>query len=459
MPKQFKNFRKNIGSIFKFLTNQTNRNQNQIHNFTDIATIPEIDNQRTSTGTSTRTSTGTPRTPSGIRSSPTGTSITPTRKSRSPVLSRQRIFANKEKEKKLLRDAEPEYLTDMHNDTFGIVLEQMFGKLCPIVFNKEFVEQLKSKEVALLKPLIIRKGLLPRIETYLLPKIKVIDLADITLNKYIIEVLDMTVTYSKVSTIILRNITFENIDDIDNFLVYLEKNIQIDTLILRNVELIKVSARIGEKKYLNNFLYIIGKLNNIKYLEFSNFDIQNVFEVVDNQIPDNLFAGHFVRLLIKLEKLEYLIFNNNNIYFDDYYDIFRDSYIIDEYMTPPENAIKKNNKMLYAIKKYFTPEGRKRLHIVSVKNNNPIEQNDKKPVINCIQRRGNDFYTIGNKDPFEVVDEVVDEVVNIAEYKNIFVMNQMKTKKKELLEKYNIRLTLTNSGRGSGSRSSSGSTN
>jgi site-specific DNA-cytosine methylase len=128
-------------------------------------------------------------------------------------------------------------------------------------------------------------------------------------------------------------------------------------------------------------------------------------------------------------------------------------------MTPPENAIKKNNKMLYAIKKYFTPEGRKRLHIVSVKNNNPIQQNDKKPVINCIQRRGNDFYTIGNKDPFEVVDEVVDEVVNIAEYKNIFVMNQMKTKKKELLEKYNIRLTLTNSGRGSGSRSSSGSTN
>jgi site-specific DNA-cytosine methylase len=111
--------------------------------------------------------------------------------------------------------------------------------------------------------------------------------------------------------------------------------------------------------------------------------------------------------------------------------------------------------MLYAVKKYFTPEGRKRLHIVSVKNNNPIEQNDKKPVINCIHRRGNDFYTIGNKDPFEDVDDVV----NIAEYKNIFVMNQMKTKKKELFEKYNIRLTLTNSGRGSGSRRSSGSTN
>ena len=409
--------------------------------------------RRTSTGTSTRTPIRTPsRTPSRT---PTGTLKTPSRKSRSPVLSRQRIFANKEKEKKLLRDAEPEYLTEMHHDTFGIVLEQMFGKLCPIVFNKEFVEQLKSKEVALLKPLIIRKGLLPRIETYLLPKIKVIDLANITLNKYIIEVLDMTVTHSKVSTIILRNITFENIDDIDNFLVYLEKNIQIDTLILRNIELIKVSARIGEKRYLNNFLYNIGKLNNIKYLEFSNFDILNVFEMVDNQIPDHYFVSHFVRLLIKLENLEYLIFNNNNIDIDDYYDIFRDNYVIDEYMTPPENAIKKNNKMLYVVKKYCNPDGRKRLHIVSVINNKPIEQIDKKAVINCIKRRGIDFYTIGNKDTVEAVD--------IAEYKNFFVMNQMKTKKKELFEKYNIRLTLTNSSSGSdsgsGSRRSSRSTN
>jgi len=460
MPKQFKNFRKNIGSIFKFLTNQNNRNQNQIHNFTDITTIPEMGN-RTTPAETTRT-TRTPRTPAETTRTPTGTPTrtptgTPTRTStptrtptgtptRTPVLSRQRIFINKEKEKKLLRDAEPEYLTEMHHDTFGIVLEQMFGKLCPIVFNKEFVEQLKSKEVALLKPLIIKMGLLPRIETYLLPKIKVIDLTDITINKYIIEVLDMTVTHSKVSTIILRNITFENIDDIDNFLVYLEKNIQIDTLILRNVELIKESVRTGEKKYLNNFLYIIGKLNNIKYLEFSNFDILNVFEMVDNQTPDHYFASHFVRTLIKLEKLEYLIFNNNNIDIDDYYDIFRDNYVIDEYMTPPENAIKKNNKMLYVVKKYFTPEGRKRMHIVSVKNNKPIKQNDK-PVINCIDRRGNDFYTIGNKDTVEVVD--------IAEYKNIFVMNQIKTKKKELFEKYNIRLTLTNSSSGSGSGSGS----
>jgi len=494
MPKPFKNFRKNIGSIYnQFFP----KKKNQIHDFTDIATIPEIGNRPTPTatprtsptgsrGTSTatprttptgsrgtptgtqRTSTATPRTtPTGSRGTPTGTQrTTPTgtrgtpRTStgtpRSPVLSRQRMFANKEKEKKLHRDAKPDHLTDMPDDVFGVILKKRFGHLSPFVFSKEFLQNLTSQEVALFKPLTKDRDL-PRIETYLLPKIKVIDLQDITLNKYMIEVLDMTVTHSKVSTIILRNITFENIDDINKFLAYLGKNTQIDTLILRNVQLIKESVRTGVMKYLKNFLYTIGMLNNIKYLEFSNFDILNEFEMVDIRNHDHYFARHFVKTLIKLEKLEYLIFNNNNIDIDDYYDIFQNSYVIDEYMSPPENVIKQNMNMLYVVKKYVTPDGRKRMYILSAKNNKPIEQIDKKPVINCIQRRANDFYTTGNKDSGVVGD--------IPEYKNSFVMNQMKTKKKELFETYKIRLTLTNNSSESGSRSgsrsgrSSGSTN
>ncbi len=569
MPKPFTNFRKNIGSIYNKIFP---KRINQIHDFTDIATIPEIGNRPTPTGTQRTTPTGTQRTtptgsrgtptgtqrttptasqrttptgsqrtsptasqittptgsrgtptatprtsptgsrgtptatprtsptgsrgtptvtqrttPTGSRGTPTGTQrtstasrgtprtsptgsrgiptvtqrtptasqITPTASRgtprtstgtpRSPVLSRQRMFANKEKEKKLHRDAKPDHLTDMPDDVLGVILKKRFGHLSPFVFSKEFLQNLTSQEVALFKPLTKDREL-PRIETYLLPKIKVIDLQDITLNKYMIEVLDMTVTHSKVSTIILRNITFENIDDINKFLAYLGKNTQIDTLILRNVQLIKESARTGVMKYLKNFLYTIGMLNNIKYLEFSNFDILNEFEMVDIRNHDHYFARHFVKTLIKLEKLEYLIFNNNNIDIDDYYDIFQNSYVIDEYMTHPEDVIKQNMNMLYVVKKYFTPEGRKRMHIVSVKNNKPIKQNDK-PVINCIDRRGNDFYTIGNKDTVEVED--------IAEYKNIFVMNQIKTKKKELFEKYNIRLTLTNSSSGSGSGSGS----
>jgi len=366
------------------------------------------------------------------------------------------MFANKEKEKKLHRDAKPDHLTDMPDDVFGVILKKRFGHLSPFVFSKEFLQNLTSQEVALFKPLTKDREL-PRIETYLLPKIKVIDLQDITLNKYMIEVLDMTVTHSKVSTIILRNITFENIDDINKFLAYLGKNTQIDTLILRNVQLIKESVRTGVMKYLKNFLYTIGMLNNIKYLEFSNFDILNEFEMVDIRNHDHYFARHFVKTLIKLEKLEYLIFNNNNIDIDDYYDIFQNSYVIDEYMSPPENVIKQNMNMLYVVKKYVTPDGRKRMYILSAKNNKPIEQIDKKPVINCIQRRANDFYTTGNKDSGVVGD--------IPEYKNSFVMNQMKTKKKELFETYKIRLTLTNNSSESGSRSgsrsgrSSGSTN
>ncbi len=519
MPKPFTNFRKNIGSIYNKIFP---KRINQIHDFTDIATIPEIGNRPTPTGTQRTTPTGTQRTtptgtrgtqrttptasqrttptasqrttptgsqrtsptasqittPTGSRGTPTATprtsptgsrgiptvtqrtptasQITPTASRgtprtstgtpRSPVLSRQRMFANKEKEKKLHRDAKPDHLTDMPDDVLGVILKKRFGHLSPFVFSKEFLQNLTSQEVALFKPLTKDREL-PRIETYLLPKIKVIDLQDITLNKYMIEVLDMTVTHSKVSTIILRNITFENIDDINKFLAYLGKNTQIDTLILRNVQLIKESARTGVMKYLKNFLYTIGMLNNIKYLEFSNFDILNEFEMVDIRNHDHYFARHFVKTLIKLEKLEYLIFNNNNIDIDDYYDIFQNSYVIDEYMTHPEDVIKQNMNMLYVVKKYFTPEGRKRMYILSAKNNKPIEQIDKKPVINCIQRRANDFYTTGNKDSGVVGD--------IPEYKNSFVMNQMKTKKKELFETYKIRLTLTNNSSESGSRSGS----
>ena len=158
-------------------------------------------------------------------------------------------------------------------------------------------------------------------------------------------------------------------------------------------------------------------------------------------------------MLIKLEKLEYLIFNNNNIDYDDYYDIFRESYVIDENKTDDKDVIKKNNKMLYVINNYFPSTGRKRLHIVSVKYNKPVKEIDTELVTECINRRANDFYTTGNKDS--------SNVEAIIEYKNSFVMKQMKIKKEELLEKYKIKLTLTNNSSENGSRSgrSSGSTN
>jgi hypothetical protein len=464
----FNNFYKKI-----FYSNKKNQNQNQDqdHHFADIGRIQEIGNQtpatrtqRTSTGTSRGTSTGTSRgtstgtsrgtqgTSRGTPRPPTATPIQPTSPERTPVLSRKRMFDHEANRSNILRKAMPQHLTKMQDDAFGIVLEQMFNELPSIVFNKVFLQNLESKEV--LTTELLKKGRnLPIIETYLLQKIEVIDLQDITLNKYIIEVLVMTVTYSKVSTIILRNITFENIDDIDNFLAYLGKNTQIDTLILRNVKLIIVSPRTGVMKYLIKFISTIGMLNNIKYLEFSNFDIKNEFEIVNINNRNTYFAFHFIRLLIKLEKLEYLIFNNNNIDYDDYYDIFRESYVIDENKTDDKDVIKKNNKMLYVINNYFPSTGRKRLHIVSVKYNKPVKEIDTELVTECINRRANDFYTTGNKDSSN--DEV------IIKYKNSFVMKQMKIKKEELLEKYKIILTLTNNSSENGSRSgrSSGSTN
>jgi hypothetical protein len=490
--KAIKNFYKKYFTPKKKIKNQ-NQNQNQDGDFANIGTIQEIGNQTpatrtqrtsrgtstgtsrgTSRGTSTGTSRGTPRTPRPPTATPrtprppTATPRTPTatprpprtprpptatpKPERTPVLSRKRMFVHEANRQNILKKAKPQYLTKMQDDAFGIVIEQMFNELPSIVFNNVFLENLKSKEV-LIADLLKKRRDLPRIETYLLQKIEVIDLQDITLNKYIIEVLDMTVTYSKVSTIILRNITFENIDDIDNFLAYLGKNTQIDTLILRNVKLIKESSRTGVMKYLIKFISTIGMLNNIKYLEFSNFDIINEFEIVDINNSDSYFAFHFIRLLIKLEKLKYLIFNNNNIDDYDYYDIFRESYVIDENLTDDKDVIKENNKMLYVIKNYFPSTGRKRLHIVSVKYNKPVKEIDTELATECINRRANDFYATGNKDSSN--DKP------ITEYKNFFVMNQMKIKKEELLDKYKIRLTLTNNSSENGSRSgrSSGSTN
>jgi len=517
ISQAFNNFYK---KYFTEKKKKQNQNQNQNDDFANIGRIQEVGNQtpatrtqrtsrgtstgtstRTSTGTSTGTSRGTPRTPRPPRPPtatprpprpprpptatprtprpptatprtprpPTATPRTPRtpRTQRTPrtprpqtatpiperthVLSRQRMFAHEANRAKIIRDTMPQHLTTMQDDAFGIVLEQRFNELPSIVFNKGFLQNLKSKEVRTAE--LLKKGRnLPRIETYLLQKIEVIDLQDITLNKYIIEVLDMTVTHSKVSTIILRNITFENIDDIDNFLAYLGKNTQIDTLILRNVELIKESSRTGVMKYLIKFISTIGMLNNIKYLEFSNFDIKNEFEIVDINNRVTYFAFHFIRLLIKLEKLEYLIFNNNNIDYDDYYDIFRDSYVIDENKTDDKDVIKENNKMLYVINNYFPSTGRKRLHIVSVKYNKPVKEIDTELVTECINRRANDFYTTGNKDSSDV-EAITDE------YKNSFVMDQMKIKEKELLDKYKIRLTNNSSENGSRSGRSSGSRN
>ena len=195
-------------------------------------------------------------------------------------------------------------LADMDGLAFDIILKEL-SKYNFSILNSYSLKKLKSKKNdfdlslgRLLKNLTLQ---LPPIEQYLLYKIKTIDLDDIVIDDLTLNFLNWTVEYSKVSTIILRNITFKNNDVATKFLEYLENNTQIQTLILRKISM---------NNHLEKLLKIIGTLTNITLLEFSNFNVDNYFEHL------------FLRTLIKLEKLKHLIFNNNNISSHSYAIIF-----------------------------------------------------------------------------------------------------------------------------------------
>ena len=194
-------------------------------------------------------------------------------------------------------------LENMDADTFDIILKKMFKKEKSFVLDFHYLKKIKNELMVLalsLKPLL-RTLEIPQIETYLLPNIITINLTHNVIDKYTLNILNLTVKYSKVSTIILRNINFENDDIADKFLEYLKKNTQIKRLILRGIN-------IGN--YLDKLVDIIGKLTNITLLEFSNFSVNSNFHTF------------FLRTLIKLKKLKHLIFNNNVISSHSYACIF-----------------------------------------------------------------------------------------------------------------------------------------
>jgi len=188
-----------------------------------------------------------------------------------------------------------------------IILKEMFKKeKKSFVLDFNYLEKIKKMSMILalsLNPLF-KKLELPQIETYLLPNIITINLTQVVIDEFTLYILNLTVEYSKVSTIILRNITFKNDDIVYGFLQYLEKNTQIERLILRQIHLPQSEMQ------LNKLVDIIGKLTNITLLEFSNFSVNSYFH------------NSFLRTLIKLKNLKHLIFNNNIISSHSYGVIF-----------------------------------------------------------------------------------------------------------------------------------------
>ena len=234
------------------------------------------------------------------------------------------------------RDVEAKGLEDMDNLVIDKILKELF-KFNSSILNSDYLDKLKlmKKNVLLSLNPLLKNLTLPPIEQYSLDNITKIDLSNIVIDEFTVKVLNWTVEYSKVSTIILSNITFKNHDVATKFLIYLEQNTQIEVLTLQNIEI--------NKKNLNNLLNIIEKLTNIVWLEFSGFNIIHNFDKWDGVKPSRYdvtsrydvsslsqanFEYPFLRILIKLEKLQMLIFNNNIISGFSYYYFFNNKNII-----------------------------------------------------------------------------------------------------------------------------------
>ncbi len=218
-----------------------------------------------------------------------------------------------------------------------------------------------------------------------LQNILTVHLENVEITDEILEILKNTITErSKISTIILRNITFSNDEIRINFLEYLSKNTKLKILILDNVDI--------DRDNFNNFLSILENFKDLELLEFSNFNITRLFKVsVINNVQFHYF---FMKVIINLQ-LNYLIFNNNIITQKDYTYLFNklndvnNYYVIDLGIDGGRDGI----YLKYNDNKDDDNEvksGEQFMHIIE------IDTAGRKTL--CVDRYSIDFHTYGNKD-------------------------------------------------------------
>ena len=154
------------------------------------------------------------------------------------------------------------------------------------------------------------------IRTINLNRLKIINTIIEILNKIPLSQL------SKISTIILRNITFDSVQTCTNFLDFLGRNVNLKILILDGVYIDTINFKI--------FLDKLETFKKLELLKLSKFNITTSFIV-----EDYTFDYVFMKTLIKLGQLKFLIFENNIIEEKIYKYLFNDSndrslqYVID----------------------------------------------------------------------------------------------------------------------------------
>lgn len=245
----------------------------------------------------------------------------------------------------------------------------------------------------------------------LLNNIITVHLENVRISNAILEILKKTLEHSNISAIILRKITFSNESEIrEQFLEYLSKNTKLHILILDEVGI--------DRDNFNKFVRILENFTDLDMLEFSNFNIARLFKV-SNEVH---FHYYFMKVIIKLETLNYLIFTNNTIAQMDYTYLFNklngvnNYYVIDLgrdgiYLKYNDNKDEDDDNKV-KLDEHF-------MHIIE------IDTAGRKSLNKCTDRYYIDFHTYRNKD---------DSNKKLTDFRHKYIVNDTEF----LFNKYNV---------------------
>ena len=178
----------------------------------------------------------------------------------------------------------------------------------------------------------IDRNLLSNLHTIYLDKLKI--------KPNIIRILEKTLKYSSITTIILSTIEFPSDANATAFFSFLQKNApKLENLIIR------ASPKISNEN-IAKLISAIRELKKLVLLEFSGFDVRYAYKGTFK------FDDMFINLLINLPDLEYLVFNNNIIGEEQYRRLFISTYAIsapksETYLTDRYNMYIKSERMKF----------------------------------------------------------------------------------------------------------------